>query len=92
MAELILTEAEKAATSWLELDDAALGKAVKHAAACAVTAGSEHHALWWQGALLLMCGMVADTGMQKSVHTVVGLREKGRSLGTWRVTVEKLQG
>jgi hypothetical protein len=60
MAELILTEAEKSALTWMELDDATLGKVVKKTALSLKEHSEEQQKIWWFAAAMLLCGMAED--------------------------------
>lgn len=91
MAELILTEAEKAATTWLGLDDAALGKVVKKTALSLKEHSEEQQKLWWFAAALILCGMAADANATKLTHDIEGLSEEGAVRGDWRITVERIE-
>lgn len=93
MAKLILTQEEKAAATWLELDDAALGKLVKYTAARLKDTGdrsAEQAAVWWWSAALLMVGIAADCNAEVFVQMLHGYQRGGKTIGDFRIKVEKV--
>jgi hypothetical protein len=90
MAKLILTEAEKSALTWMELDDATLGKVVKKTALSLKEHSDEQQKIWWFAAAMLLCGMAEDAKAAQLTHTIEGFSEKGVDRGDWRITVERL--
>src|SRR5699024_11084157 len=72
MAELILTEAEKAATTWLELDDATIGKLVKKQALAIMDKSVEMEQITSTSAVMLLCGFAADMNADKSEYDIGG--------------------
>jgi len=89
MAELILTEAEKAATTWLELDDATIGKLVKKQALAIMDKSVEMEQITSTSAVMLLCGFAADMNADKSEYDIGGFTEAGESFGDWKVTVQR---
>ena len=75
MAELILTEEEKAAALWSDLDDAALGKLVKKKIALLSSAAEQLDRVTTFAAAMLLC--CAACGKQALSMWVVdnGMRE-----------------
>lgn len=93
MAELILTEEELAADTWLELDDATIGKLVKHTALQlkdTPNRSAEQAALWWWAAAIMMVGATADTNADTFTQTIKGYSRHGQIVGDFKITVEKL--
>jgi len=93
MAELILTEEELAADTWLELDDATIGKLVKHTALQLKDTpdrSAEQAALWWWAAAIMMVGATADTNADTFTQTIKGYSRHGQVVGDFKITVEKL--
>lgn len=96
MAELILTDEEKAAISWLDLDDDALGKVCRKA--CLILMNKEkseddpddRKPVWAASAGMLLCGVADDANVATVTFTFDGLTNGEKEHGNWRVTVEKL--
>ena len=87
--ELILTDAEKAASTWVELDDAALGKAVK-AMMCQIKITSdEQEKLMLFSASIILCSVAVEANADKLVQTIEGLTIKGQPFCNWKVTIKK---
>lgn len=91
MAELLLTDAEKAAASWLELDDAALGKVVKKMALTLKLRQDESLQLGWNAAALLLCSLAHEAKADKLTHELTGCSTDNKPFGDWRVTVERVK-
>lgn len=92
MAELILTDEEKAAATWMELDDATIGKLVKKTALGLHSLNAEQAHVWWWSAALLLCGMASDANADKFEQEITGFTESGEDRGNWRITVERING
>lgn len=90
MAELLLTDEEKEAATWFELDDAVLGKVVKRTAAGLIGHSRELDRVWWFAAAMLLCGMAHDQNAQKVVQSIEGFEEEGVPLGDWEVIVQRV--
>lgn len=101
MAELILTDEEKAAISWLDLSDDALGKVCRKA--CLVIMKKEksdddpddRKPVWAASAGMLLCGAVDDANATSATFKFEGLTYRHGEIvekvrGDWLVTVEKL--
>lgn len=89
MAELILTEKEKADLSFLDWDDAALGKLVKKTAVeMQDTFGRD--GTFVVSAAHLLIGMAEQTNGDTLTFTAEGFSVGGEPKGDWRVTVEKI--
>ncbi|WP_257311157.1 hypothetical protein [Geothrix fuzhouensis] len=90
MAELILTEEEKAAATWLELPDEAVGKLTKKVALDIVKIGNEQGRVWTMSAALILIGHAADMNATTSTTTIEGFTHGAEKLGDWEVTIKKL--
>jgi len=90
MAELILTEEEKAAATWLELSDDAVGKLTKKVVLDIVKIGNEQGRVWTMSAALILIGHAADMNATTSTITINGFTHGAERLGDWEVTVKKL--
>lgn len=89
MAELILTEEEKNTATYLEWDDAALGRGVKKIALKIEDIKGEDAISWCAGAMALIARAI-DTNSTCSVMTVEGLFSGDEQLGDWEVTVRRI--
>ena len=90
MAELILTDEEKAAALWSDLDDAALGKLVKKKVAFLASAAEQLDRVTTFAAALLLCCDVAEQSAKELVIDVEGGAQAGREFGDWKVVVTKV--
>lgn len=88
MAKLILTDEEKAAASFLDWDDDALGKAVKNIALIFNDDRGED-TLKHLGAAYFMIARCIDLNAEKGKVNIEGLTQDGESLGDWEVEVRK---
>ena len=91
MAELILTDEEKAAALWSDLDDAALGKLVKKKVAFLTSAAEQLDRVTTFAAALLLCCGAAEQNAKELVIDLDGVTQAGREFGDWKVVVTKLQ-
>lgn len=90
--ELILTDEEKAAHSWLELDDESLGKMIKATAVkYASTPDGEIDHMHKMTCAMILCNMAADVNSTTSTFTLNGLTKKGEPQGDWKVTVKRVK-
>jgi hypothetical protein len=87
-ALFVLTDEEKAATAWMELDDAIMGKLVKKTALGLMKMGDGHGRVWWFSAAMLLCGMVANTKTDKFTQELLG----GADCDDWLVTIQRIRG
>lgn len=90
MAELILTDEEKAAATWLELPDETVGKLVKKIAADMPRLAKETDKITSTAILLMLVGYSEERGSTRTVYTLEGTTNHDRQTGNWKVTVEKL--
>jgi len=91
MAELKMTEEEKAAATWFELDDATIGKMVKMGTLTILNSSKERERMWWYSAALLLCNLAADANADKFIQEITGLSHGDKPLGDWRITLERLK-
>ncbi len=91
MAELILTEAEKAAALWSDLDDSALGKLVKKKIALLETAAEQLDRVTMFSAAMLICCNAAEANAGTAEFDIDGLTQDGRDFGNWRVVATKVE-
>lgn len=89
MAELILTENEKQAASYLDWSDEDLGKLVR---SIAVNLKTERESIQAASLAILLAGFVAESGSNRAVFSLTKVAHKGKALGNWIITVEKNAG
>lgn len=89
MAELILTDEEKAAALWSDLDDAALGKLVKKKIAFITDAAEQLDRVTTFAAAMLLCCAAAENGSSEIALEIDGLTQEGREFGDWKVVAMK---
>ncbi len=97
MAELLLTDEEKTALSWLDLSDDALGKLCRKA--CLVLmekdktddSSDDRQTVWASTAGMFLCGLVDDANADTATFLFEGLTNGERERGNWKVTIEKLE-
>lgn len=90
MAELILTEAEKESGTYLDWDDNALGKLVRH------LSGLMHDeygrgAAWTSMAAHVLIDFARQANATHSTFELNGATVRGRPIGNWRVEIRKIQ-
>ena len=97
MARLILTEKEKALPFWNDLDDAALGKAIKYHGAKFLTPrrrnGDRVEAtmdMVIQAATVGMCRRAHEMNAGKWEVELEGVTVKGVPIGDWKITYERV--
>jgi hypothetical protein len=89
MAQLILTDAERAALLWTDLDDAALGALLRKKIAFLQTAAEQMDRTVAMAAGLLLCCAAAEQGASEMHTELEGVTQDGRDFGDWRVSVVK---
>ena len=89
MAELILTDEEKAAALWSDLDDAALGKLVKRKIALITGAAAQLDQATTFAAALMLCLDARQQNSNEIVFEIEGLVKNGEEIGDWRVIATK---
>src|SRR5699024_5247050 len=90
MAELILTEEERAAATWFELDDATIGKIVKKQALAIMNKSEEMQRVTTMSAAMLLCGFAAEANAAEMTQEIRGFTQGGQEFGDWKVTVKRL--
>jgi len=88
--ELILTEEEKQAATWAELDDESVGKVVKAMMFKVKEFGDENNRLFTLSAAIALCSLVAATNADRFTTTLENLTHKGQPLGDWKINIHKL--
>lgn len=90
MAELILTDEEKAAALWSDLGDAALGKLIKRKIALITECSDQLDRITTVAAAMMLCLEARRSGANKAVFDIDGLTDGCVPVGNWRITVEQL--
>ncbi len=90
MAELILTDEEKAAALWSDLDDAALGKLVKKKIAFLNDAATQLDRVTTFAAAMLLCCSASEQGAAEIAFEIEGLTQSERDFGDWKVVAVKI--
>lgn len=94
MAKLVLTAAEKAAASYLDWDDAALGKMAKCLALKLDDIANDAEGFRKVAALSCAMMLVAaahDSNADKLSFDLTGHSTKGVLTGDWRVTIKQIR-
>jgi hypothetical protein len=89
MAKLILTDEEKAALLWSDLDDAALGKLVKKKIALLTDASDQLDLVTIFTAAMLLCCAASERGASQIALEIDGLTQENREFGDWKVVAMK---
>lgn len=90
MAELILTEKEKSDPSYLDWDDAALGKLVKKAAIMLKDKYGQEASFCTTGALMIIGSMLRINATDTTI-TVEGFSISGVDAGDYKIVVERIR-
>lgn len=85
MAELILTDAEKAAELWTDLDDAALGALMRKKLIQFKTVAQQMDRAIATTCALLLCCDAAEAGATELTVSLDGVTQAGRDFGDWQV-------
>lgn len=90
MAELILSEEDKAAARWLTMSDESVGRLVK-CTQLVILEDDEQHRVWWWSAALLLCSMAHEAGSDNTSFKIEGVTlENGAvPIGDWEVVVRR---
>jgi hypothetical protein len=87
--QLILTDDEKKAATWLELDDESIGKIVKAGAFEIKNVSEEEDRLTLYSAALILISATAKTNADKLKQTINRLTIQGKPYGDWILTITK---
>lgn len=85
MAKLILTDAEKAAAKWIDLDDENLGRVVKHACAVCATVAEEQDKITEIACALMLVLSCVESNAEIGTFALEGVTHKGKPVGDWVV-------
>lgn len=90
MSQLILTEAEKAAATFLELSDETVGQLTKHTALKFLEADQEKEHIGIMSACLIITGFLGDANAETTTIELNGTTAHGMPTGDWKITVERV--
>lgn len=93
MAELILTDEEKASVSWLDLSDEDLGKLCRKCVLdmpAILGDAEDNKRLWAFNAGLLICKVAAESKSDHLEFTGCGVRVENQNVGDWLVSVRRV--
>lgn len=85
MAQLVLTEEEKAAELWTDLDDQALGALLRKKLIVFKTAAEQMDRAITMTAALLLCCDAAEAGATELTVNLDGVTQAGRDFGDWEI-------
>lgn len=89
MAELILTQEEKDALSYLDWDDASLGRAVKKLAVN-TQIESDRKVVMVSSLAMALCGLMVETNAGTATYEFKGLAQGDKTLGDFIFTVQRV--
>lgn len=89
MANLILTEEEKAAAKWLDFDDVAVGKLVKLCMCTFAERDNEQEQIKGMSAAFFLIGKAIEANANSLKQTVEGVTFAGKHCGNWEILVRK---
>jgi hypothetical protein len=88
--ELMLTDAEKKAATWLELDDESVGKVVKASGLEILKANDEKDKTLFYSAALILINLAANSNADILKETISGLTISGKPYGNWQLIIKKV--
>lgn len=91
MAELILTDEERAAERWSDLDDAALGALLRKKMLVLESAAAQMDRTVATAAALLLCCHAAENDSVQMRQELTGVTQSGRDFGDWEVVVRRMR-
>ncbi len=91
MAELILTDAEKAAELWTHLDDEALGKLLRKKIVMLKEASNQLDMTTTFAAAMILCCSAGEQGKSEVAFEIDGITQAGRDFGDWKVVAVKVE-
>lgn len=93
MAELILSDDDKAAARWLQMSDESVGRLVKYTQLAILREADEQKQVWWWSAMLLLLSLAHEANSETSTFQIEGVTlENGAvPIGDWEVVVRRRQ-
>lgn len=89
MAQLLMSDEEKAAALWTDLDDESLGKLLRKTLTSLTTAAEQQDRLFAYAAGLLICCNAAEANANELRMTLDGVTQAGREFGDWTVVATR---
>jgi hypothetical protein len=91
MSELILTEAEKAAGTWMELPDETVGQLTKHTALKFLEADKEMERIGCMSSCLILTGMMHGANAEETTITLEGTTTSTKPTGDWEIKIRRVK-
>lgn len=89
--ELTLTDEEKAAATWLELDDAAVGRLVKYNCSLMAKLGDERDRIRHIAAALMLVKTASACNADELTQEINNCTDGDKELGDWEITVRRVR-
>lgn len=92
MAQLILTDEEKAAKNWLDVSDDCLGKVCRKTMLMLPTLCKQEDGkkgVWFMSCLNVLIGLAHDANSETTVFDVNGFTVENADCGDWNVTIKR---
>jgi hypothetical protein len=91
VAELFLSDEDRAAARWLQMSDESVGRLVKYTQVAILADEDEQKRVWWWSAALLLCSIAHEANSDTSTFQIDGITlENGEvPIGDWEVVVRR---
>ena len=89
--KLILTDVEKKANTWLELDNESIGTIVKSTALMIKETSTGMNKIYHMSAAMILIDAAIEINAERLTETIEGLTIKGVNKGNWKVIIEKVK-
>jgi len=89
MAKLILTDEEKKANLWSDLDNESLGMIVKKTISQIKKASDQLNKIFIISAGIILCSAAAGANADKLTQEIDNLTSEGKPLGDWIIVVKR---
>ena len=91
MAELILSEEDRAAARWLQMSDESVGRLVKYTQVAILADEDEQKRVWWWSAMLLLVSLAHEANSDTSTFQIDGITQENGEvpIGDWEVVVRR---
>jgi len=91
MAELILSDEDKAAARWLQMSDESVGRLVKYTQVAILRDADEQKRVCWWSAMLLLVSLAHEANAETSTFQIDGVTIGDVPIGDWEVVVRRRQ-
>ena len=91
MAQLVLTDKEKATNQWMDLDNEVLGKLVRQTIHGLLKNDDEKEKIKGVSAAILLCVIAKRANATESITEFKRLLVAGKDTGGWKITVENIR-